>query len=197
MKTEIPQEFTEEVIEKVKKKFPKAKTDIAELNPPPESAPYLHIESEEFADLLKKTINGSAAGRSGLKGDHLKPILDRPEVTDALLRVLTLLIDGQLPKSAHPYIGTQVLLALGEKARPVCIGEYLTRAAGKLVEMTIDEHKSKNFFLQRRNKVRVLQVANNVPGGAEAAIHLIERSVHEKDSKKVVIRKTPKTPTTP
>jgi hypothetical protein len=177
-----------DVVARLQAKFPAPRSDIADLIPPPADAPLLTLEINDFPATLRKTINGAAGGRSGLTGEHLKVLLEEQAPMDALYRVTMLLANGRLPQWCQPYFSVQKLVALGEKARPICMAEFIVRAVGKIVDKTVNPKLSRKFFMQKVGRVSVLQVANNVPGGGEAAIHLIEQRVHEPNAGVVVTK---------
>ena len=122
-----------ETMEKVQEKFPVPKKDAEPLNPVPDDAPTFVIDLGDFIPLFRSAINGGAGGRTGLTGEHFKPLLTRPDVMTALLRVVTLLIDGAFPRWTQPYLSVHRLLALGEKCRPVGVVEFIVRLANCVI----------------------------------------------------------------
>jgi hypothetical protein len=62
------------------------------------------MELATFIKSVKATLNGAAGGRSALTGDHIRPLLDNHDAMSELQRVVTLLINGQFPMWAHPYV---------------------------------------------------------------------------------------------
>ena len=131
------------------------------------------MEEIDFAKLLRVSLSGASGGASGLRGDHIKPLLDLPDVTRALHRMFTHVIDADLPDWAHPYIAQQVAIALGEKERPICMGEFISRTASAIVNKTVPHTTDTNFFLQVVDGQRVWQLGNAIKGGQEVAIHAI------------------------
>ena len=122
-------------------------------------------------------------------GDHIRDILHYPRVQAALVRLFTLLINGEFPLWTHPYLCTQRVFALGEKARPVCVGEWLIRTASKLCESRIKEEESKEYFLHSGNGYKVLQFGTHVSGGMEAMLMIADTLVHEKGKARILIKK--------
>ena len=121
-------------------KFPIPRGDIKTLEPPLETDERFMMDMEAFVAALKTSFNGAAGGPSGLMGDHVRDVLHYPRVQTALLKLFTLLINGEFPSWTHPYLCTQRDFALGDKARPVCVGEWTTRTASKLCESRVQEH---------------------------------------------------------
>ena len=101
---------------------------------------------DDFVITLKKTFNGSAGGPTGSMGEHFRDILHHTAVPMALLRLFTLLINGRFPRWTHPYLCTHKLIALGAKARPVCVGEWLVRTASRLAESKVSTQASVEYF---------------------------------------------------
>jgi hypothetical protein len=106
---------------------------------------------------------------------------------EALYRVHKLLIDGLFPVWAHPYIVSQRLFALGEKVRPVCVGEFLMRSASAFVNKTVSPEKDKRFFLRKVKGRYAAQLGTAVKGGAEVLVHLLGTLVHAPGSRNVCV----------
>ena len=87
------------------------------------------MDDADFTKCLKKVFNGASGGRTGLTGDHMVPILHSAEGRAQLLRVVALIINGQLPEWMHPYFAGFRCIGLGKKVRPICIGEFILRLA--------------------------------------------------------------------
>jgi len=186
---EVVAEPSPELAERLQMKFPKPRRPLSDLSAAPDSAPQFIQEEVDFLKAIKETFNGSSGGGTGLAGDHIKAVLNFPGVVNALHRLFTLLIDGKFPSWSHPYVCTQRLLSLGEKERPVCIGEWLMCTASKLVEKTVPHSETEDFFLHSGEGYKVLQFGNRIRGGAEAAVFLVEGLVGKEGGGKVVIGK--------
>ena len=158
-------------------KFPPPRADIGELEGPLHDDDLFVMDVETFVVTLKATFNGAAGGQSGLMGEHVRDVLHYPRVQAALLQMFTLLINGKFPLWTHPYVCTQRLFALGAKARPVCVGEWMTRTASKLCESRVEAKKSSDFFLHSGKGYKVHQFATGVPGGMEA-MYLIANALY-------------------
>jgi hypothetical protein len=170
-------------------KFPPPRGDITKLEPPLDDDPLFVMDMDDFIETLKASFNGSAGGPSGLMGDHVRDILHYPRVQSALLRLFTLLIDGEFPLWTHPYICTQRVFALGEKARPVCVGEWMARTASKLCESRVGAKDSKDYFLHSGKGFKVLQFGTDVSGGMEAMVLIANTLVHQEGKARIVIKK--------
>jgi hypothetical protein len=184
-------EATPEVQARVAAKFPASRQPIAGLNPVQDDTPRFLMTCEDFIKSIKKFNNGAAGGGTGLTGQHIASVIEYPDVASALLRVLTLLIDGAFPSWAHPYICTQRLIALGTKERPVCISEWLMRTASRLTDRVIPAAETTNFFLGQHvdENFKVFQFGNNVSGGAEAAVFMLGKVARERDMGRVIVSK--------
>ena len=97
-----------------------------------------------------------------------------------------ILIDGLMPRWAHPYFVTQRLIGLGEKERPVCIGEYVVRSCSAFVNKAVSAQKDRVFFMKMVEERYALQLGNAVPG-QEVVVHLLNTLVHEPGAKRVVL----------
>ena len=170
-------------------KFPTPRADIAELERPLQEDDLFVMDVDTFVVTLKSTFNGAAGVQSGLMGEHVRNVLHYPRVQVALLQMFTLLINGDFPQWTHPYVCTQRLFALGDKARPVCVGEWMTRTASKLCESRVGAKKSSDFFLHSGEGYKVLQFATDVPGGMEAMYLIADALVHEGGQRRVIIKK--------
>ena len=177
-----------ELTERLGQKFPQGQ-QMTEMEPVRRQSPRFVMELEDFVPCLKKTFNGSGGGQSGLTDQHIKAVIDFPGVGEAFLRLFSLLIDGEFPVWAHPYLCTQRLLALGEKERPVCVGEWAMRTASKLCNQTVSRKEDEDFFLYATDKVRVLQFGNQVSGSQEAAVFRITTLIGERGAGRVVVSK--------
>jgi len=184
--TDAVQVPSDELTARLQAKFPPPRTHINRLNPVGDRAPRFMMEISVFAEALKKRMNGSSGGQSGLTSEHIKPLLVREDVMTAFYRVHRLLIDGEFPDWAHPYIFSQRLLGLGVKERPVCIGEFIARSCAALVNNTC-EAQDKAFFLRKVDGRYAVQFANSIAGGAEVMFHLIGSLVHEAGAGNVCI----------
>jgi len=144
---------------------------------------------EDFVIILKKTFNGSAGGPTGSMGEHFRDILHDTAVQLALLRLFTLLINGSFPRWTHPYLCAHKLIALGVKARPVCVGEWLVRTASRLAESKVPTQASVDYFLHASEGLHVVQLATDISGGMEAAVLLIDCLLHEPGTNRICIKK--------
>jgi hypothetical protein len=169
--------------------FPSPRTPISELTPPKDSDDLFVMGPHDFVVALKSTFNGASGGPSGFMGEHIRDILHNLDVQMSLLRFFTLLINGRFPKWTHPYLCSHKLFALGGKARPVCVGEWIIRTASKLAESRVPEGQSIDYFLHRSEGLHVVQLATDVPGGAEVAVMMVDCLAHQTGKKRIIIKK--------
>ena len=172
-----------------RKLFPSPRTPISELTPPKDSDDLFVMGPHDFVVALKSTFNGASGGPSGFMGEHIRDILHNLDVQMSLLRFFTLLINGRFPKWTHPYLCSHKLFALGGKARPVCVGEWIIRTASKLAESRVPEGQSIDYFLHRSEGLHVVQLATDVPGGAEVAVMMVDCLAHQTGKKRIIIKK--------
>lgn len=183
------QEATVDVVAHLRSKFPAPRTSLDQMPQVQDEDPRYVTELEDFEMVMKATFNGASGGPTGLMGDHIKAVLGLCGVLPQLHRLFTLLIDGQFPAWAQPYVCMQNVLALGDKRRPVCMSEWLMRTASKLTEHTVSTEHTKDYFLTQGDRYQVLQFGTDIRGGAEAVISLASHLVHEKGKGRVMIEK--------
>ena len=174
-------------MERQRAKFPPPRQSIKLLDPVPDSAPTLVLELQDFVKLVRATCNGSAGGQSGLTSNHISPLLERADCMTALLRVFKLLIDGRFPAWMHPYVVQQKLIALGEKERPVCMGEWLMRTASSICNKTVDRETDQAFFVQGYKGRYAANFGTGAKGGAEVVTHVLNALLHEPESRNVCV----------
>ncbi|CAE7221869.1 STRN3, partial [Symbiodinium pilosum] len=118
---------------------------------------------------IKSFRRGSAAGPTGLRGDHLKEVLGTAhtdEVLANLTQVLQLLVRGQALLELAPHLAGASLHAVPKAAddvRPIAVGECLRRLASKCLCAAFKD--------AAREVLAPLQLGVAVPYGAEAAVH--------------------------
>jgi hypothetical protein len=103
------------------------------------STPPLALSSRQVRDAIMSFKAGTAAGPSGLRGEHLKEARGRGEgrgaaALGALTRLVNAMAAGRVPKEVAPYIFGGNLFALMKKAgglRPVAVGNILRRLTSK------------------------------------------------------------------
>jgi hypothetical protein len=166
--------------ERLQVKFPRARSALSDLTPPPADAPMCTLEAEAFVQSVKRSINGASGGRSALTGDHVRPLLDNSDAMRELQRVVTLLINGRFPGWAHPYFFSMRLIALGVKERPVCIGEWITRLASAIVNRSVSAKDAEDYFLHvGEDGDMVFSLGSSIEGGAEGVVHIVDSLVHD------------------
>lgn len=168
---EPPVSVTPDVIEQMRRKHPSSRrpVDLATL-PATHAAAALQVDAAAVAKEVRAFAQGSAAGPSGLRPEHLKNALNtsahRDEVAEQLQNLVNLLAKGHAPAAVAEYFAGASLVALPKKGgglRPVAVGETLRRLVGKCLCHEIAG--------VARERLAPLQVGVAVPGGAEAAVH--------------------------
>ena len=131
------------------------------------------------ADVVKAARSfrrGSAAGPSGLRGEHLREALESAhgdEVAAHLTRVVQLLVRGEAPFELAQHLAGATLHALPkgqDDVRPIAVGETLRRLVAKCLCSHVKS--------EAREWLSPLQVGVAVPLGAEAAVHSSRHCVH-------------------
>ncbi len=162
-------------------KFPKPSSDTRYPHAPNNAEFFTDSEDlVQFKRLLKSTANGSAGGFSQLTGDLLYPCFDDDAIIQDFFVIFSHLIDGKFPDWTHDYLTSLRLFALGTKCRPLGIGEWLTRTAGKILvsKCKVDINK----YLEP------LQIGVGSQYGAESVIHSVRALLSEKGSGRIAIK---------
>ncbi|CAI7912819.1 unnamed protein product, partial [Closterium sp. NIES-54] len=117
--------------------------------------------------MLGRCENGVGAGPSRMTFEHLRDAsITNASVRTHLHALVNTILGGNLPGPVATLLTASRLIALakpGGGARPIAIGECLTRLAAKAALMVMGE-AARDFFLP-------LQYGVAVPGGAETVIH--------------------------
>ncbi|CAI7805701.1 unnamed protein product [Closterium sp. NIES-54] len=129
----------------------------------------LSIPYVDFHKSLSRCENGVGAGPSGTTFEHLRDsAITNASVCTHLHALVNTMIRGKLPQPLADLLTSSRLIALAKPdsgARPIAIGECLTRLAAKAALSVVGE-AAQEFFLP-------LQFGVAFPSGAEAIIHTI------------------------
>ncbi|CAI7742787.1 unnamed protein product [Closterium sp. NIES-53] len=154
-----------EILEELRLKHPPAEPGEVTWSTPHGSK--LSIPHADFAKMLGRCKNGVGAGPSGMTFEHLRDAaITNALVSTHLHALVNTILGGNLPASVANLLTASRLIALakpGGGARPIAIGECLTRLAAKAALSAMGE-AAREFFLP-------LQYGVAVPGGAETVIH--------------------------
>ena len=156
-------------MDKLRAKHPRAQPARAALLPlgPPARTDVPDIAAADVVAAVRSFRRGSAAGPSGLRGDHLREALSSAhgdEVAAHLAEVVQLLA---------PHIAGAALHALpkrGGDVRPIIVGETLRRLASKCLCQAVRE--------PAQQWLSPLQLGVAVSLGAEAAVHTARHWFH-------------------
>jgi hypothetical protein len=134
------------------------------------------IAAADVVAAVRSFRRGSAAGPSGLRGDHLREALGSAhgdEVAAHLAEVVQLLVRGDAPLEIAPHMAGAALHALpkpGGDVRPIAVGETLRRLASKCLCQAVRE--------PAQRWLSPLQLGVAVSLGAEAAVHTARNWFH-------------------
>ena len=109
---------------------------LVPLGPPPQSQ-VPDITTDEVLTAARSFRRGSAAGPSGLRGDHLREALGTPhcdEVAAHLADVVRILAAGTAPPELAPHLAGAALFAIPKGAddvRPIAVGGLSANACAK------------------------------------------------------------------
>jgi len=165
-------------MDKLRAKHPRAQPALAALLPlgPPARTDVPDIAAADVVAAVRSFRRGSAAGPSGLRGDHLREALSSAhgdEVAAHLAQVVQLLARGDAPLEVAPHIAGAALHALpkrGGDVRPIAVGETLRRLASKCLCQAVRE--------PAQQWLSPLQLGVTVSLGAEAAVHTARHCFH-------------------
>ncbi|CAI7903438.1 unnamed protein product, partial [Closterium sp. NIES-53] len=155
-----------EILDELRDKHPPADPDPL-IWPVNADQPDLEIAYVEFSKLLSRYENGVGAGPSGMTFEHLRDA----SVTNAsdsthLHALVNTILKGKLPQPIADLLTSSRLIALAKPeggARPIAVGECLTRLVAKAALSTLGK-AVRGYFLP-------LQYGVAVSGGEEAIIH--------------------------
>ncbi|CAI5529332.1 unnamed protein product [Closterium sp. Naga37s-1] len=154
-----------EILEELRQKHPPAVHKPVTWPVPPESK--LSITHAEFAKILGRCENGVGAGPSGTTFEHLRDAaITNAMVSTHLHALVNTILGGSLPGPVADLLTASRLIAQakpGGGARPIAIGECLTRLTAKAALTAMGE-AARDFFLPLQYEVAVL-------GGAKGVIH--------------------------
>ncbi|CAI7901691.1 unnamed protein product [Closterium sp. NIES-53] len=154
-----------EILEELRQKHPPAVQEAVTWLVPPESK--LSITHAEFTKILRRCENGVGARPSGTTFEHMHDAATTNAMMSTHLHALVnTLRGGNLPGPVANLLTASRLIALakhGGGARPIAIGECLTRLTAKAALTAMGE-AAREYFLP-------LQYGVAVPGGAETVIH--------------------------
>ena len=168
---------TGDVVAKLQAKHPRAapaRPALVALGLPALAAvPELGVE--DVARAIRSFSRGSAAGPSGLRGDHQQEALASchgDELTVHLAEVVKLLVRGEALPDIAPHLAGAALHALPKGAddvRPIAVGETLRRLTAKCLCYDVRE-PAKEWLCP-------LQVGVATRNGTEAIVHTVRRWV--------------------
>ncbi|CAE7275446.1 unnamed protein product [Symbiodinium sp. KB8] len=133
-------EASQDTVAKLRDKHPQAapaRPSLVQMGPPPQhSVPDVSVE--QVAAAVRSFRKGSAAGPTGLRGDHLREALQSnahsDEVATHLTEVVRILLTGTAPAEVMPHLAGATLHALPKDSgdlRPIAVGEVLRRLTAK------------------------------------------------------------------
>ncbi|CAI5493593.1 unnamed protein product [Closterium sp. Naga37s-1] len=133
------------------------------------------IPLRDFRKIIAKCPNGVGAGPSGTTSEHLRDAaLGNPDVCQHLHALTNTALAGQLCPEAASLLTVSRLVAFvkpGGGIRPIAVGECLHRLIAKCA-LYLTGAAARDFFTP-------LQLGVAVPGGTEAAIHIIRKYLEE------------------
>lgn len=158
-------------VTKLRGKHPQAAPARPALVPlgPPSTADVPDITAEQIRRAIQGWSRSSAAGPTGLRGDHLKEALATAHADEVLVHlagVVQLLVRGDAPADLAQHLAGATLHALPkgqDDVRPIAVGETLRRLASKCLCQAMRD--------SAQDLLAPLQVGVAVPLGGEAAVH--------------------------
>jgi hypothetical protein len=152
----------------------RAKHPQVEVAAPPageNTTPPISLSCRQIYEAIRSFKAGTAAGPSGLRGEHLKEAKGRGEgrgaaALGALTRLVNAMASGKVPAAAAPFIFGGSLFALLKKTgglRPVAVGDVLRRLTSKSIAYSVAGRAAQHL--------RPFQLGVGVRGGCEAVVH--------------------------
>lgn len=163
------------VVAKLQAKHPSATPARPALVPlgAPAQAAVPDITTEQVLEAIRRWSRGSAAGPTGLRGDHLREAVataHSDEVLEQLAAVVRLLVRGDAPSELASHLAGATLHASpkgDDDVRPIAVGETLRRLASKCLGATVRQDAA--------TLLCPLQVGVAIPLGAEAVVHTVRQ----------------------
>ena len=165
-------EASQDTVAKLRDKHPQAapaRPSLVQMGPPPQhSVPDVSVE--QVAAAVRSFRKGSAAGPTGLRGDHLREALQSnahsDEVATHLTEVVRILLTGTAPAEVMPHLAGATLHALPKDSgdlRPIAVGEVLRRLTAKCLCSALRQAAHRALW--------PLQVGVAAKLGADTAVH--------------------------
>ena len=157
---------------------PRSPQDHAMIQALPGSLPSRPIPIETVYNTIRKpTRRGIAPGPNGDRFEHLQSTIHDPygnaeasSLLHVLMRFVNLEKDGRLPDEWYDYNTSAILIAHGEKIRPLGMGS----TGRKLVSAALLATNAKEIH----NEFAPFQLSYAVKNGCEAVVHFLRR-MHE------------------
>lgn len=158
-----PADKTQHVVNQLRALHPQAA-----LPPPPptdETAGVIDVDGATAKFVLKKLCRGKAPGPSGWTEELLAAALADSYCEEALVTMLSDILNGEVPVASRNALATSRLIALPKpdgKIRPVAIGEAVVKWAGAVAVSLVRKRLLERFGAFQRGAA---------PRGAEEIVH--------------------------
>jgi len=168
------------VIETLRLKHPSQAAPLPIVLPVDANRPVASTTKEVVEKRMKSFQKGSGCGPDGFRPDYFKDILSSPDSAlvgryiQAYTKYANDILSGKLPVEFQPFFSSARLIALNKAdngIRPIAVGNVDSRLISKLgCAFAMDD--AQRYFSP-------LQIGVRVPGGANAAVHAINRIMEQ------------------
>ena len=127
------------------------------------------LEEYRFAQVLRSSRKGAAAGPSGMTADHLRPVLENPRDTHLLFTLGEKLARAEIPDSIVGAIRLGRLTALQKPSggvRGIVAGDILRRIVARTIAQQISSHVERT--------TAPFQYAMSTRAGTECIAHVLQ-----------------------
>ena len=134
--------------------------------PPPVPPPVLELDQKVLLSALRSAPRKSAAGPTGLTYDHLRVLLDSPDLLHPLFHVCSLLAAARIPPSITPFLQDGRLIPLakpGGGVRGIAVGECLRRLVSRAI--------ARQLQAKVTPELTPIQMGVGLPGACEVISH--------------------------
>jgi len=173
------------VLQKLRQLHPPPKDELP--SPPPVEAIALPISERTLIRYIKQLPKCSAPGPSGWTYEAIRDVIANATCKDAIVALINDIVTATIPQRAATILisATLVPIAKGQHAdsgiRPVAIGEAFYRiATGCLLQ-------EPGIAEAIRKILCPLQLGSAVPGGCEAAVHLLQAAAEDESNKRGIL----------
>ena len=143
----------------------------------------LELDKEGFLQNLRKARRGAAGGPSGMRTEHLRPLLDNVEDSNKLPEIAQAFAQAQIPDEILSALRVGQLTALGKPN-----GEVRVIVVGDVVRRLITKTTSDQLMTRFETGTKPFQCALSTRVGCESIAHTVQTAT-DNDARATVLSK--------